>query len=443
MAKRKPGNRTKSQQNRDGPSAASENGNSGWRRVLPIAVLLVMAAILGWVARGIPHQCIRNAEKAIESWQFETAKQHLLDYPSWGTAAGKVYFLQARVDRHQAGYVRAISYLNAAEESGFDPQAIASERALIEIQNGNPPPDSMNQFDTVLRQSPDNRPAIYEVFAIAQFHTGNFAMAFETLDRWTQEQPRDGRPFYWKGWMHQLLKDNDAALAMYVESTKRNPKLVDSHLAQAAIWANRLQYDRAEQAYRVTCELDPDRVDTRIALGNLLWKLNRKSDAVDLLEPITKQAPSIYLAGRMVAHYYTLQQQPTNVISILQPMMQEFSDDAGLNYMLASAYDEIGNTVESKKAMQKFFVANENLDRLRANRFDVPLEEQYAEVLRRASAYRKYDWEQSLKWLNLATQSQPDNPEPHVLLARLHRESGSLAEAVREENIADSLAHRH
>ena len=185
--------------------------------------MIVAVMAMGWILRGIPHQCIRKAETAIESWRFEDAKRHLLDYPSWGTDAGRVYFLQARVDRHQAGYARAMEHLRTAQEVGFDPDAIAREQMFMIIQNGGLSPERMGQLDYFLQQAPEDHPAVYEVFANAQFQAGNSTGALKLLDRWSEEHHRDGRPFYWKGWMLQLQGDNDSALAMYTESTKRNP----------------------------------------------------------------------------------------------------------------------------------------------------------------------------------------------------------------------------
>jgi tetratricopeptide (TPR) repeat protein len=405
--------------------------------------MIVAAMAMGWILRGIPHQCIRKAETAIESWQFEEAKRHLRDYPSWGTDAGRVFFLRARVDRHQAGYARAMQHLRAAQEAGFDPTAIAREQAFMIIQNGGLSPALIGQLDDFLQQAPEDHPAVYEVFANAQFQAGNSTGALELLDRWSEEHHHDGRPFYWKGWMLQQQGDNDLALAMYTESTKRNPAFVDSYVAQATIWSNRSVHNQVEKAYRQACEIAPHRLDTRIALGKTLWKMQRKSETVELLKPIADQHPTVYPCGRMVAQYYTEQNDPAKVIATLRPMMQNFPDDASLNYMLASAYNEAGKRVESRAAMEKFLIANENIDRLRSSSFDAPLAEQYKEALRRALAYRRYDWEQSIKWLNLAAEGQPDNPEPHALLARHYRELGSNGDAVQQQNIAETLAQRH
>ncbi len=412
------------------------------RRQLLIAAMIVAAMTMGWILRGIPYQCIRRAETAIESWKFEDAKRHLLDYPSWGTDVGRVYFLPARVDRHQAGYARAMEHLRTAREVGFDPDAIAREQMFMIIQNGGLSPERLSQLDYFLQQAPEDHPAVYEVVANAQLHAGNSTGALKSLDRWSEEHHRDGRPFYWKGWILQLQGDNDSAIAMYNESTKRNPELVNSYVAQATIWSNRSVYDRAEKAYRKACEIASDRLDTRIALGKTLWKMHRKSDTVELLKPIADQHPTVYPCGRMVAQYYTEQNDSARVIATLRPMMQNFPDDASLNYMLASAYNKTGKTVESRAAIEKFLIANEQIDRLRSSRFDVPPGEQYKEALRRALAYRRYDWEQSIEWLNLAAQSQPDNPEPHALLARHYRELGSNDEAVQQQNTADTLAQR-
>jgi tetratricopeptide (TPR) repeat protein len=402
--------------------------------------MMVAVVTMAWILRGIPRQCIRKAETAIESWRFEEAKQHLLDYPSWGTDAGRVYLLQARVDRHQSGYTRAMEHLRSAQAAGCDPDAIAREQMLMIVQNGGLSAELMRQLDSLLQQAPDDRPAVYEVFANALVQSGDSPGAQRLLDRWSEEHQGDGRPFHWKGWILQEQGDTDSALAMYAESTKRNPQLVESYVAQASIWSKRSVYDHAEQAYRKACAIAPDRLDIRIALGKTLRKMHRKSEMIELLKPITDQQPTVYPCGQMVAQYYAEQNDSANVIATLRPMMQTYPDDASLNYMLASAYHQSGMAVESRAAMEKFLIANENIDRLRSSGFDLPPGEQYQEVLRRALAYRQYDRKQAITWLNHAAQIQPDNPHPHVLLASHYRESGSNGEAVQQQNTAETLA---
>ena len=421
-----------------------KNGDNRRRkpRVVPIVILLAVVTGLAWVLRGVPHRHVTLAEDAIRSWRFQEAKQLLDAYPSWGTAAGKVAFLQARTHRYQSGYLRAIAYLNESEEIGFDPNSIRLEKTLIAMQNVAPNPQLLGQFESMLRSANGDRPEVYQFFANAHFESGNIDAAFGILDQWIEESPRDARGFYWKGWIHEQLDDDDNALDMFVRSTNRAPDFVDARLAQARLWTERLDYDRALQAYREVCRLDPQRTDTMIAMSKLLWKLDRKSDAADVLRPIARASPSIYPAGQLAAQYDAQQGDHQNVIATIQPMMKTFPDDASLNYMLASAYRETGDLERSSEAMNRFFDANKNLDRLRASRFDVPLPQQYAELIKRASLYRRYDWVQTLKWLNLATQSQPANPEPHLLLAKHYEESGSAADAIRHRNIAESLAHQ-
>tara|TARA_R110002049_G_scaffold285698_1_gene466664 strand:- start:32938 stop:34305 length:1368 start_codon:yes stop_codon:yes gene_type:complete len=415
---------------------------SAARKVVPIILLLLAVSGLAWILRGIPQQCIRRAEHAMLAMRFDEAEQYLSEYPSWGTDPGKVAFLQARVARSQEGYVRSLAYLNDAESIGFDPNATARERTLLAASSSLPNPQLLARLTNMADQAESDRPAVYEALANGTFQVGAVDEALDVLDRWSEEFPNDGRPFYWKGWMHQLLGDRKTALAMFIESTNRNPDMVDAYLAQATGWSALLRHDRALQAYRMALDAEPDRIDTRVAMGKLLWKLDQRNEAAELLKPIARSSPNIYPAGELVAQYHLMRNEPQQAISILQSMTQHFPDDASLNYMLASAHDQIDNIDESTAAMNQFFIANKELDQLRADRFDVPLEQQYAEVIRRASQYRRFDWVQSLKWLDLATQSQPDNPEPHILLARHHTESGSNSQAKRHQNIAEFLAQK-
>lgn len=440
MAIRKRNRKFQKLSDADHESSASGAGKSGFRRWRLMISTIVFAVIaLAWILRVVPHQCISRAKTAMESWRFEEAKRQLQNYPTWGTDAGRVYFLRARIDWQQSGYARAMEHLRSAKTAGFDFNAIRREQMLMVVQNGGLSPNLMSRLESILKQSPADQPIVYQVFANALFQAGNASAAQELLDRWSEEYPHDGRPHYWKGYLWHLLEDADSALAMYAESTNRDAQLVESYVEQAAIWSDRADYDQAEKVYRRACAAAPDRLDTRIAWGKTLWKMHRKSEAAELLEPIVEQQPTVYPIGRLVAQYYAEQKDCENVIATLRPMMETYPDDATLNYMLASAHHEVGNKSESRAAMEKFLVANESIDRLRSSLFDVPPSEQYSEALRRALAFRRYDWKRSMEWLTRAAQIQPDSPEPHAFLARHYRELGATNEAVHEQNTADTL----
>ena len=412
------------------------------RRIVPIVILLAAVATLAWVLRGVPHRYIVRAENAIRSWRFQEAEQILGEYPSWGTDAAKVAFLQARTHRYQEGFVRALAYLRESEDIGFDPASIRLEKTLIAMQNVAPNPQILGQFESLLHRAQSDRPEVYQFFANAQFASGNVDAAMAILDQWIETFPDDGRSYYWKGWIYEQRRDDRNALDMFVRSTSRDPGFVDAYLARARIRTERFEYQHALGAYREVCRICPERADTRISLARLLWRLDQKAEAVNVLLPVTRGSSAIYPAGQLVARYHAQRGEHENVIATIRPMMNSFPDDASLNYMLASAYRETADVVGSNAAMQKFFDANKNLDRLRASPFDVPLPQQYAELIRRAALCRQYDWVQTSKWLNYATQSQPDNPEPHVLLARHCEESGSMKNAIRHRNIAESLSQQ-
>ncbi|MEO1524706.1 MAG: tetratricopeptide repeat protein [Planctomycetota bacterium] len=399
---------------------------------------LALTAVAGYFFWHLPRQKVRLASRDIQSLRFQAAARQLQDYPSWGLELGRVHFLLARMSRHQSGYVAALEHLRIARAARYDDQALTRERALLQIQNGQPASSQADRLDTFCSQAPEDRSEIYTVFINGYLRERNTAEAIKLLDRWAKELPQDGRADYTRGIMLQRAGKESEALNYYREATKKSPRLIDGYLAQARTHAAHWRYEQAVTAYRRALKVDPDRLSIQIALGKALWILRKGDEAVAVLEPITKSDPTVFPAGQICARHYLQVGDPQRAIDILEPVMQTHGDDASLNYMLGSAYHQLGKEDRSDAAMQKFFAANKVIDELTAP-IEVPQSQYFTELVRRGMLNTQYDWEQSIKWLNMAARTQPKNPLAHELLALRYRENGTPEQALRKENIALSL----
>lgn len=412
-------------------------------RFIRFATLCVCLLILagGYVAWWLPRQQVRRAERALDRLHFDRATKLLADYPSWGLEIGRVHFDRARLSRHQSGYAAALEHLRIARAARFDDTAIARERALLQIQNGQPASTQADRLEEFCSQAPQDRSEVFSVFANGYLREGKPTNAIEILDRWEKELPNDGRCDYTRAVVLQRAGNEDEAMAFYGKAVTKSPQLVDAYLAQARTHATHWRYGQAVSIYRRALEIDPERMSIKIALGKALWKLRRGEEAVAILEPITESDPSIFPAAQICARHYLQTGDPRRVLAILEPVMSSHPDDASLNYMLGAAYHQVGESNRSEAAMKKFFASNKIIDEL-AEPIDVPQSQYFNELIRRGLMNARYDWEQSIKWLNMAARAQPANPIPHELLALRYQENGTPEQALRKANIAYSLRNR-
>ena len=241
--------------------------------------------------------------------------------------------------------------------------------------------------------------------------------------------------------LSQRAGNEEQALDGYRQAVQKSPRFVDGYLALARTHAEHWRYPQAVVAYQNALRVAPQRLSIKIALGKALWILRRGEEAVEILEPITKADPTLFPAGLICARYYLQSGKPERAISILEPMLKTHPDDASLNYMFGAALHQTGDKKRSKAALEKFFAANKVIDELTLP-IDVPQSQYFAELLRRGMLNARYDWGQSIKWLNMAARAQPNNPVTHELLAQRYRENGTPEQAVRKENIAYSLKNR-
>lgn len=388
---------------------------------------------------GFPKWQLRQAIHAIDGWRFAAAEQWLDGYPWWAMEGARAQFLSARVARSEDGFARAQQHLQNARAGGFDPRIIDREQRLLYISNSLMPPNLSRQYDELLAESPHDRITVFEAFAVGNIGIGRYDEGFRYLDQWILEHPDDGRPLYWKGVVYEAKGEPDNARLMYVDATRRSPKLKDAYLALAKIGIDQGRVDRALDAYFLASQGDPTDPEPLLGQAEMLWRMRRRDEAFAILQPLVQKYPTLYPARLMIAQACSEKGMPAEVVNNIAPIMDQFPDSLQLNYLLATAYNELGDTKAAREAMYRFFIADQGLGELQYQAHAAEGSRQLNEILQVAAAYRRWDRGHELKWLQIALEIDPKSSRLHLLLARNYEESGASAKARRERNIAETL----
>ena len=207
---------------------------------LCVALVTLSGAYVGW---WVPRQLVRRAERALHRLHFDQAGKLLADYPSWGLELGRVHFNRARLSRHQSGYAAALEHLRIARAARFDDAAIARERALLQIQNGQPASTQTDRLDEFCSASAER--SLRNLFCFYKRIPTRRQASRMPSKSWIAGRKNcpktDAATTPAPSSLQRAGKEVDA-MAFYGKAVTKSPQLVDAYLAQARTHATHWRY---------------------------------------------------------------------------------------------------------------------------------------------------------------------------------------------------------
>ena len=132
------------------------------------------------------------------------------------------------------------------------------------------------------------------------------------------------------------------------------PTLHQLHEFIGRTYAAEGQYDQAIEHVRIAAEKDPENVQAKVFLGDLLMEKGQKAEAQKILESIDLSkiedpAPFINLAIGKIN-----EQKAEEALALLEKLMARFPKDASLFYYRGRAYLAAKKLPEAKADLEKF-----------------------------------------------------------------------------------------
>jgi Flp pilus assembly protein TadD len=261
------------------------------RRLLLLAAAAVcLAGAAGgaaWYLRAEPH--LTAAEQALDRRDNAAAQRELKAYLQAWPDHGRAHFLAARVARRLRLYEEAEDHLRLCERLKWDPQAVALERVLADVQRGEMKAERF-LWDRVEAGGPD-APEVLEV--LTQYYIDDYQLtqAKDCLNRYLELRPDDlqallGRAYVWE----RLLYFADAAKD-YRQAVERHP---DDDMARLRLAKNLLITGEPAEALGCFERLEarhPDDPEVRVGLARCRRRLGEADEARRLLDSLLVDRP--------------------------------------------------------------------------------------------------------------------------------------------------------
>jgi Tfp pilus assembly protein PilF len=219
----------------------------------------------------------------------------------------------------------------------------------------------------VVSEDPEHVDA-HRGLATIYFDQGAKALAVQHARLWARLAPDDGHAHWMLGTIYADYGDSNAwAIASFREalSRKLSPKVVDKvreELAEVLV----KQTDYA-QALQVVDEFSPERRERQKAFEirvECLWNLSAHEELRSLMERALSNFPHSLSLLRLRGQMYLTDDNPKGAVSVLKRALEIDRYDTGSRYLLAQAYETLGQRSLATEQQQLMEQARERFSEM-------------------------------------------------------------------------------
>lgn len=156
----------------------------------------------------------------------------------------------------------------------------------------------------------------------------------------------------------------DEAEALFRDAVQRAPQLRHARYGLAKLLKFVGQYQQAVELFEAEIQREPKNINLRLLRRNALLQMQRSDQAIEGLLAVLKLDECNFPERHSLASQFTKRGENARVIKVLTSLLDEFADDASINYLLASAYSEKGDTKRADRQMQQYLNGRMQLDEL-------------------------------------------------------------------------------
>jgi len=413
----------------------------GKRRWWRYALAIVLGA--GLVAGGVwlwhwyqVRQTWGAVQAALGRFDLGAAAAALDRYLELESADAAAWFQAARTARRRGKAADAERFLERCQQLGGVTDATLLEWDLLRVQQGR-----LEEIAPRLRMGigPDHPDALLVLEALARGYIKRERLldALQACGLWLERQTDHPRPWYWRGWIYQRIRDSDRALKDYRRAVELAPDDPELRLALGGLLIQLYQPEGASEHFQAVLKRSSANDDALRGLAACRLEQGRAKEAVALLDqlpPDKATAPYAFLLRGKAA----LQRGDfAGAEPWLRKVVERAPDEVEALHGLIQCLRALGRDAEVEPLAQRLEQLRRDLERLDklirlvGRRPDEVALRHEAGVI----ALRIGQTEEALRWLESALQCPGDQRPTHAVLAEHYRRQGDteLAEFHKRE----------
>jgi len=418
-------------------------------RGILLIVLLVALAAGGYAAFHwhTANSHLRQAKAAFDRFDYETAHTEVMQCFPYYSNDPDIVLLAARISRRADAIGDARRFLDSLEPLRNRSDKLADdirlENLLLDAQEGKASVFSYQSLSELSKSDATKRELILEAMFRGMYVTHRFNRALEIITEWLSSTPADPRAFYWYGLL--LDKKNPhgpEAASAFAQALERNPDHMDARLALAQLLLDSLDAGAAEPHFQYVLTLRPASVAAKIGLARCRSAAGEFHLAETQLRDVVAAEPENPLALRELGIVLMQQGKLDEALVHLQHAGKLWPHDLSTCYNLQQAYHRLGRETAAQQQLEKHRMLDQRLRQLRKllyvdlqkNPNDLAVLHELGKVALQIGGPEMEP--QGLAWLQRALQIDARHKETYALLADYYQTKNNHEMAERCRRLA-------
>jgi tetratricopeptide (TPR) repeat protein len=415
---------------------------------LAVFSTLVCLLTIGGVAWIVYPQAVaasswRKARRAIDDYDFESARRHLEECLKVWPQSAETRFLMARTCRRDGDFDQARQYLKEAKRLNWVQPQIQLEYLLMKAQEG-----LVRQVEPRLRQSltegKGDETIIFEALVIGCLQDNLLDEAHQWVTDWIKNFPDDWHARFWKARILEAGLRYDLAAEEYQQVLENNPGHAESHLRGAEMLLKGDRFSEALPHFQVFLQKDPHSPAALLGLARCQRSLEPPAVARATVDQLLADHPdfaaALLLRGRLELDI----DNPQEALDWLRraeelaPFDRDVNQNLAITYRLLKKDQEAAAYERKRQKIDQDYRRMEELTKLIIeNPRNVSLRYEAGSILVGLGNLRE-----GMRWLVSALLIDPGHQPSRSLFAQCLEKVGNpeLVEAYRSilENLKDS-----
>jgi Tfp pilus assembly protein PilF len=381
------------------------------------------------------------AEAACGRRDFGQARWLLESYLNDWPDSTRAHFLLARTARRSGLPMMAEHQLETCQRLEGPTERIALERTLLEVQQGGISRATEARLRQQITQNHPDSLQILEALSGGCLISYRFAAALVYLNEWLQREPGNYQAYLWRSMAHERRLDfgsaaDDARKAMTLE-----PDLLEAKVRLAQVLFLKKDFQESAELFEPLYARQPENPVVALGLARAQINLNQTQAAERILDELVRRypndAPVLLERGRLALQV----EQAGAAERWLRRAAGHAPYDYQTNYTLFLCLRQLDQTEEARKVEKhlKQLTADsarfrELSERLQQYPYDLSVRCEIARIYLSEGQNRE-----AVRWLRSALKIDPACQPASQLLADYYESSGQPAQAATYRRLAKGM----
>lgn len=329
---------------------SSQSGARVWPRVrlAVLVIVLIPLAVFGYFRMQYTN-AVGTIRKSLTNYDDYTALQHIKELESRDGITAESSFLRARAYRHLGEDMLFMQHIELASQLGFPQKVLSSEQLLRDAQLGFLGTEVFDKLTPLLEGTEVEFEEVSAAIVYGLLDGNRIDQVFPVLKLWQTQDPKSVWIPYFYGMLAQYQRDWKRSLTAFEEAKKLNPDFVPLYRQLGFSYQTLQEHEKAIEYFELYRTKIPSDMDVTSNLITSLISVDRKQDALQLIEPLVESNKATIAMRQNLAAIHLDNDEPQKAIDVLGNIATLWPEDVSTANLLSRAHQRLGNEEPAAK----------------------------------------------------------------------------------------------